>query len=504
MTNRYFDYPASLSRFVKNTLARAGDINARLDEVSGGFDDVQTEMDAKAPLASPALTGTPTAPNAASVATDTTQIATTAWVQDVVDVVRAEKAPLASPALTGTPTAPNAPSAGTSTAQIATTAWVQLALGAATGGLPPQATHAGKVLGTDGTSAAWGSAPLERSARTANTALGSADGGQFIDITSGSFTQTFDAAASLGTRWWCWIRNAGTGDITLDPSGAETIDGLTSFVMYPGEARLVQCDGSALRSIVVTPFARTFTTSGTFTTPPGYQRFEGLLWGGGGGGGKSNDNVTPLGATGGGGGACVPFSLSAAAMGASQSVGIASGGAAQTGAGAGGVGGTSSLGSLVSAFGGGGGANGSAHSGGTGGGALSAGASGGGGSASGGRPHAVDFSAQSALAHGGGWCRATSDGGDADFGGSAAGGNGGGPAFASGKSIYGGAGGGSVGTSGAAAPGGSSVFGGAGGAAGTSSSGVDGTAPGGGGGATRSGTTSGAGARGELRIWGVV
>lgn len=43
--------------------------------------NVQTQLDAKAALASPALTGTPTAPTAAS-GTNTTQIATTAFVED--------------------------------------------------------------------------------------------------------------------------------------------------------------------------------------------------------------------------------------------------------------------------------------------------------------------------------------------------------------------------------------------------------------------------------------
>ena len=42
--------------------------------------DIQAQLDAKAPLASPALTGSPTAPTA-STGTDTTQLATTAFVQ---------------------------------------------------------------------------------------------------------------------------------------------------------------------------------------------------------------------------------------------------------------------------------------------------------------------------------------------------------------------------------------------------------------------------------------
>ena len=47
----------------------------------GDQTDLQDALDLKAPLASPDLTGTPTAPTA-SVSTDSTQIATTAFVQD--------------------------------------------------------------------------------------------------------------------------------------------------------------------------------------------------------------------------------------------------------------------------------------------------------------------------------------------------------------------------------------------------------------------------------------
>lgn len=75
-----------------------------------------------APLASPAFTGTPTAPTAAP-GTNTTQLATTAFTQQEI----AAKAPLASPVLTGTPTAPTA-AVDTSTTQLATTAFVQAGL----------------------------------------------------------------------------------------------------------------------------------------------------------------------------------------------------------------------------------------------------------------------------------------------------------------------------------------------------------------------------------------
>ena len=54
---------------------------AELGRLSGVSGDVQTQLNAKAPLASPALTGTPTAPTATN-ATNSTQIATTAFVHN--------------------------------------------------------------------------------------------------------------------------------------------------------------------------------------------------------------------------------------------------------------------------------------------------------------------------------------------------------------------------------------------------------------------------------------
>lgn len=84
---------------------------------------VQEALKAKAPLSSPAFTGTPTVPTP-SASADSAQIPNTAWVQDRL----AAKANLASPNFTGAPTAPN-PSSGANSTQIATTAWVQARLG---------------------------------------------------------------------------------------------------------------------------------------------------------------------------------------------------------------------------------------------------------------------------------------------------------------------------------------------------------------------------------------
>lgn len=89
--------------------------------------NLTTDLSAKAPLSSPTFTGTPAAPTA-SVDTNTTQIATTAYVigQAYLKAATASStyAPLASPALTGTPTSPTA-AVATNTTQIATTEFAQ-------------------------------------------------------------------------------------------------------------------------------------------------------------------------------------------------------------------------------------------------------------------------------------------------------------------------------------------------------------------------------------------
>jgi len=104
-----------------------GALETAVQGLDGELDALADVVDLKAPLASPALTGVPTAPTAEPNA-NSTQIATTAFVKDqgYLKSGTAETlyAPLVSAALTGVPTAPTA-TTGTNTTQIATTAYVQ-------------------------------------------------------------------------------------------------------------------------------------------------------------------------------------------------------------------------------------------------------------------------------------------------------------------------------------------------------------------------------------------
>lgn len=315
-------------------------------------------------------------------------------------------------------------------------------------------------------SLAGGTPAITRSARTSNIALAASDSGKLIDITSGTFTQTFDAAATLRDGWFCYLRNSGTGDITLDPNGSETIDGLTSYVMYPGECRLVQCDGTALRTVVLNAFYKTFDASGTFTKPPGYSMFECLLWGGGGGG-------TSSGRGGGGGGACVFSSIPSTKIASTTTVTIAATAPVGTD-------GSASTFAGVSAYGGGRGTQ----------------AGGGGGGAMGGGSASVGGAPSTQVGFGGVSGTTGAAGSNNIYGGASGGGwDGNATGFSGGSAIYGGGGGGGWGSSGAL--GGTSAVGGNGGAGGQ-----PGVAPGGGGGGHP--TTPGIGARGELRIVGVI
>lgn len=330
--------------------------------------------------------------------------------------------------------------------------------------------------GTAGTNGADGAAPRE--VRTTDTPLVAADKGKLIDCTGGTFTQTFAPCAELGNGWWCWVKNSGDGGITLAPSGGETIDGLAAFISYPGEMRLVECDGDALKSFVIQPFHLTMTSTGTFTKPPGYQLFDGLLWAGGGSGGKGDSGTD---GKGGGGGACTPFSIPSANVGAVETVIIGAGGIAQAAADSNGYqGGTSSFGALIIAYGGGPGGRTTYTYGGGGGGILSAGGLNGVGGQPGYTSHGGATVGRDYSVYGGG-VGGVSDG-------------------TSPVTVWGGAGGRNASDTSLPAL---SVYAGRGGVGNQSGTAESGVAPAGGGGGTRTGT-SGAGARGELRIWGVI
>lgn len=293
------------------------------------------------------------------------------------------------------------------------------------------------------------------SARSSNTALAVSDSGTLIDAT-GTYTQTFAAAATLGSGWWCYVRNAGAGVITLDPNASETIGGATTLDVAVGEAYLIQCTGAALNAVQVAKPAfsddRTYsisTSGNTWTVPANVFAIRAYLFGAG-GAGQGATATSPAG--GGGGGSCsygtIPttpgtvFTFSIAGSVVTLKVGVTtyltSNSGAVGSAGAGGAGGAAgSVGSGLGITSSG------AYAGGTGG---SGTGNGGGGGGSSGSPLGTGYAGGAASTSGG-------YGGGGGWGGAGGSGGQGGGGGAGGAGSSSGAGGGAGGAASGAIPG---------------------------------------------------
>ena len=184
-----------------------------LNYVHGLTSALQTQLDAKAPLASPTFTGTPAAPTA-TAGTSTTQIATTAFVAT-------SYAPLASPALTGTPTAPTA-SVATSTTQLATTAFVQ-------------GEKASTLNDQSGTTYTFVASDAYKTVRS-----------------TGSSAASFTVPASTFSAGQCIIvSQTGSGQVTLVAGSGMTLNTAGTLKTRAQYSRIAICFNSATDATVV-------------------------------------------------------------------------------------------------------------------------------------------------------------------------------------------------------------------------------------------------------------
>lgn len=83
----------------------------------------------------------------------------------------------------------------------------------------------------------------------ANYSVGTNNRASLINSTGGAITLSFATSATLGNNWFCLVRNSGSGSVTLDPNGSETIDGQSTKILNVGESCFVVCDGSNLFSV---------------------------------------------------------------------------------------------------------------------------------------------------------------------------------------------------------------------------------------------------------------
>jgi hypothetical protein len=231
---------------------------AELNYVDGVTSAIQTQLDAKAPLNSPALTGTPTAPTA-TAATNTTQVATTAFVRaEIASLVGSAgstldtlgeiatalgndanlsatlttsiglKAPTASPTFTGTVTIPTGASitlptvasganyagssSGSTKLQASATASGTITLPAVTGTVITSG-DTGTVTSTmilDGTIV---NADVNASAAIALSKLASGTSGQFV-VANSSGVPTYVTPSGDVTWTDAGVVSIGSGKVT--------------------------------------------------------------------------------------------------------------------------------------------------------------------------------------------------------------------------------------------------------------------------------------------------
>ncbi len=85
-----------------------------------------------------------------------------------------------------------------------------------------------------------------------------------IIIAESALSLTLIPSSEAGSSFYFVAKNAGTGKVTIDPDGSETIDGLSSLTLEPGQSVIVECDGENWESFFQTQSAHeTFTVYGT-------------------------------------------------------------------------------------------------------------------------------------------------------------------------------------------------------------------------------------------------
>jgi hypothetical protein len=90
--------------------------------------------------------------------------------------------------------------------------------------------------------------------------------------TGGAGTLTLTLAATLADNWFMFLRNSGTGALTVAGSGGNTINGSSSIILQPSDSAIIVCSGTTFYTVGLgksTQFAFTqlsyAVVSGTYT-----------------------------------------------------------------------------------------------------------------------------------------------------------------------------------------------------------------------------------------------
>lgn len=150
--------------------------------------------------------------------------------------------------LIGKPTIPSAVSQLTNDSGFVTSAYHDASKqDTLVSGTSIKTVNGNSLLGSGDVVISGGSSTLTISNKTAAYTVVAGDNGKIINCTSGTFTVSLTAAATLGAGFNCWIWNTSgtaTDVITIDPNASETIDTRTTINLQRGEGCQIICNGT--------------------------------------------------------------------------------------------------------------------------------------------------------------------------------------------------------------------------------------------------------------------
>lgn len=94
-------------------------------------------------------------------------------------------------------------------------------------------------------------ASFDTLAKAAGYTAVAGDSGKTLDATATPWTLALTTAPTLGNTWILVVRNLGTGDLTVDPNGAELINGAASIVIKSGEVGIISCNGTSFSGVIL-------------------------------------------------------------------------------------------------------------------------------------------------------------------------------------------------------------------------------------------------------------
>lgn len=100
----------------------------------------------------------------------------------------------------------------------------------------------------------WGNLP-EALKTTNYTVIATDRGGALVANSASALTFSLTAAATLGAGFTCAVRNINTGVLTVDPSGAELVAGLSTLILLQGQSAVLTCTGTEWRALLPDRFS---------------------------------------------------------------------------------------------------------------------------------------------------------------------------------------------------------------------------------------------------------